>query len=803
MSSRAANTAHYPGRQQDIIFNGKLFTLKENLFGCFRECYDQVSRLPKTGACIVAKDINTNGGKLCTVFEKRSDVDKFLEGVNEDDMHFYEVIPARVLRKLYFDIDAERKEDQGKYFDEDLLNAVKKQISYSFNYFFGKNLPAENLTVFSSTTDVKVSYHVVVEGYCTNEISTCKGFALHVKESLTELGYDKFVDSRVYSCWQLIRLCGSFKMGKSLAATKKRIQGSSSVFVCDVTGCERLDAIEETSKERVFQRLDIEPTNEMEADALEKFFALEGAEQSFYHKNTKREKNHWFVNFQMMSPWHCPICDREHDNGSNLNSVYVHIHPNGNFWLKCRSNNGTKKEGERQERILLNKRDSKKAKGISECLINPEDNWYWIDFFLEFKQNSRVFRNMEEICDQVIPSMRRVLAYLPGDGQLVVKTNAENPFRRHALSFINSVPLKFSYPDKDRIVKVKLSDVFWKECDVFAMKGIKFIPLSPFENLGNIPKDYVNTFEGFVAEPRESVEEKRIELLLNHIKEVWADNSEENFRYIISWLSHIVKYPRKKTETTLVILSREQGAGKGVITRFLQEKVFGLRLATSIGDIERVVSRFNSVIDKKLLVILDEASQVDAASYHKTFDVMKHMITETTIHVERKGLETTEEQSFTNFIITTNNSCAVKVDKSDRRYAMFECSNSRVGDHKYFDELEKSLDGRCAQSFMTYLLEYDGANLRNIPETKLRQECKNSSKSAVELFLEEFDAQEYEPDGDGWILSSDLYQGFCSWCSQNGYKTISSNMFGRKTSDVFEKKKKTVGGKTVGVCKHI
>lgn len=782
--------------------DGKLFVNKPYLYCFYPECFETRSLRPKRGCCIVAKDLNNGGGKLCCAFTSRKEATRFAKDRGHLNRNFYEVIPGFVLRCPYFDIDAPRKGDEPEGRGEKILDAVIREIKYIFSECFGKKLSDNEFSKFTSSTQEKDSFHVYINTYCFSNKEDAKEFTKRVRFSLKERGegYEEFLDNRVYTAWQCLRLPGSMKRGKGVEAIKRKLTNDAKLFVCDVEGCERLPHLADTSIPRICLTQDVELSDEREAKALKALYKLPGAEESLEYKGMRQTDNVVVLNFRVVCPWHCPICDREHDNKSNLNSPYISMGPR-NTWLKCRSSNNS---GE-QRRILLVGRKKKARNGFLPCLIDPSDPWYWANFSMEF--SGKVYKNKEEMRDDVIPNMRRVFAYVPGSGNVVVKANKDECFKIHKSSFVKSAEIRFllQVEGPKELLPISLANFFQENHLSFTVHGLCFFPFSPEEDDSRLPVEYINTFEGFKAQPvDEGVDREKIRPLLDHLFEVWADGSKENFDYIISWLSHIIKNPREKTGVALVILSEAQGAGKGIITDFLLDKVFGRKLGKCIGDIERVVHRFNSILDKKLLVVLDEMNQVDAGAYHKSFDVIKHLITEKTVQIERKGVETTEEESFVNFLLTTNNTFSVKVEQSDRRYAMFRCSDKRAKDFDYFRELAKSLTDECARHFIKFLIDWKGVDIKNIPETSLKKECRNNSKNVSQLFLEDFSLEEYDKDEDGWFSASEVYQDFVMWAQADGYKNIpNANVFGKTAGKIFEKKRSSKNGKKVLLWKHM
>ena len=60
-----------------------------------------------------------------------------------------------------------------------------------------------------------------------------------------------------------------------------------------------------------------------------------------------------------------------------------------------------------------------------------------------------------------------------------------------------------------------------------------------------------------------------VEQFLFHLKEIIADNYEDVYKYVLSWMAHKVQRPNKKIETCLLLMSPEQGTGKSIFTEIL------------------------------------------------------------------------------------------------------------------------------------------------------------------------------------------------------------------------------------------
>ena len=150
--------------------------------------------------------------------------------------------------------------------------------------------------------------------------------------------------------------------------------------------------------------------------------------------------------------------------------------------------------------------------------------------------------------------------------------------------------------------------------------------------------------------------------------------------------------------------------------------------------------------------------------------------------------------NYINLIITTNEDWPIKMDQSDRRYALFECSDVYKGNFEYFREFKKSVfTTEVGNHFFSYLLDYEQCDIEKIMDTATRTDIINLNKSPAILFMEEIsdgiiDISKY------WLNHAKkeidkqlLFKLFADWCQNNGYKSSTSSVFGRSIKKYIEK----------------
>jgi hypothetical protein len=120
-------------------------------------------------------------------------------------------------------------------------------------------------------------------------------------------------------------------------------------------------------------------------------------------------------------------------------------------------------------------------------------------------------------------------------------------------------------------------------------------------------------------------------------------------------------------------------------------------------------------------------------------------------------------------------------------------SSDRINDTEYFDMLQRECFNQdVADSFYTYLLDYPNkVDVRKIPNTDLRKEMMNLSKSTplkfLEYALDEGKEEIWDTETTGATF---FYQKYVEWCRDNGERNCYTNTkFGTALKDKIQKRK--------------
>jgi P4 family phage/plasmid primase-like protien len=167
----------------------------------------------------LARDINTDGAK--TYYNVSLDM---LEKLIENDNNLYEMIASDKPCKMYFDFDGKIDDSNSECLkDEKLIN----KIGGSMKTFLEKNdfniddFP-KKIKISTSTTDKKVSFHIVLIDIIPKNNDERKAFFEKYKEFIKDKPYSKYFDGNIYTSNRLMRMINQSKLSKKTPLKKYR-----------------------------------------------------------------------------------------------------------------------------------------------------------------------------------------------------------------------------------------------------------------------------------------------------------------------------------------------------------------------------------------------------------------------------------------------------------------------------------------------------------------------------------------------------------------------------------------------------
>ncbi len=195
-----------------------------------------------------------------------------------------------------------------------------------------------------------------------------------------------------------------------------------------------------------------------------------------------------------------------------------------------------------------------------------------------------------------------------------------------------------------------------------------------------------------------------IKRLIMHL----VDYVPERFDYLINWLAYFFQ-ALKKSQVALV-LRGNQGTGKGIFFNEIIKPLFGAEYCKTINDKSLSSSYLGGIIENALFFNLDEISYKKVEN--KTIkNFLKALITNDTITAEKKFVTLEKETNiYAQVLITSNEPYVLDIEPSDRRYTIFNTSNTNLAHNNYLDygsyvNLSNKIENQL-EFFAQYLKNY-------------------------------------------------------------------------------------------------
>jgi hypothetical protein len=243
-----------------------------------------------------------------------------------------------------------------------------------------------------------------------------------------------------------------------------------------------------------------------------------------------------------------------------------------------------------------------------------------------------------------------------------------------------------------------------------------------------------------------------VEPILYHMKQVWCSGEERLFSFLMGWFKHIIFKPWEKTGVA-VVLHGSEGCGKSSVITNLGRGIFG-DYFYQITDNEDLTGRFANSMADKLLVFLDEALW---GGNKKDAGKVKALLTEKSVRVEFKGVDTYYVDNYSNFIIASNDIWLVPAGANARRWFCLNCSSKYNRNSAYFAKLVHALTANRAfgvAAFVAHLyfnVHLDQFTPHNMPVTELLRIQKEMGLSVMETWW-------FQVLNRGFVMTQTLYE---------------------------------------------
>jgi len=222
-------------------------------------------------------------------------------------------------------------------------------------------------------------------------------------------------------------------------------------------------------------------------------------------------------------------------------------------------------------------------------------------------------------------------------------------------------------------------------------------------------------------------------LFLEHIKENVCSGNKEHYDFLIGWMARMVQSPGAPARTAIVMRGR-QGTGKSFFAHALGRLLGQHYMAVS--NAKHLTGNFNGHLQDCVLLFADEAFYAGNKSGES---VLKSIISEDQVPIERKGFQTEMQRNCLHVIMASNEDWVVPANADDRRFFVLDVSDRRACDVNYFGRIDKQLEDEGGyEALLHYLMNVDLAlfDARTVPKTSaLRAQKEMSLRPKEEWWL--------------------------------------------------------------------
>jgi len=215
------------------------------------------------------------------------------------------------------------------------------------------------------------------------------------------------------------------------------------------------------------------------------------------------------------------------------------------------------------------------------------------------------------------------------------------------------------------------------------------------------------------------------DLFLDHLLNNVCCGVTEYYEYLMAWLAAAVQNPGQPAGTA-VVMRGKQGTGKSFFAKAVG-KLFGQHFL-HISNSKHLVGSFNAHLRDCVVLFADEAFY---AGDKKSEGILKALITEEHIVIEKKGIDSEAQPNYIHLIMASNSDWVVPVAMDDRRFFVLDMGEAHRRDSQYFGDIMAQLENGGYEALLHYLMSLDISNidLRTPPNTEALAEQKQLNLS--------------------------------------------------------------------------
>jgi Family of unknown function (DUF5906) len=325
------------------------------------------------------------------------------------------------------------------------------------------------------------------------------------------------------------------------------------------------------------------------------------------------------------------------------------------------------------------------------------------------------------------------------------------------------------FDNKGRPIEMPLGK-WWLE--QAARRQYRSITFSP----GRDVEGAYNLWRGFAVEPRPGDKHQKF---LDHVRDNLCNGDPALYEYLMCWMARAVQRPNAPGEVAVVLRGRK-GTGKGLFTKTFGA-LFG-RHFWQVSDARHIVGNFNAHLRDCVVLFADEAFW---AGDKKHEGVLKALITEETIVVERKGVDAEAAPNYVHLIMASNERWVVPASEDERRYLVLDVASTHMQDKAYFGAVDADLKAGGYGNLLHALQTLDISNFdhRTVPHTEALAEQKiHSLETHQEWWFSKLRDGALQSMHAGWIEpipKDQLFDDYLVYAQRIGGKRASATTVSR------------------------
>jgi hypothetical protein len=297
------------------------------------------------------------------------------------------------------------------------------------------------------------------------------------------------------------------------------------------------------------------------------------------------------------------------------------------------------------------------------------------------------------------------------------------------------------------------------------------------ENTINLCKTFLHKSVKKYSEYSTEIHEA-IKIFLDYMKLCLCSNKDDQFQYLLKWLSYMVK--GNKNDSALYLKGPE-GTGKSTFLEFLAGYVLG-DLYLKSNDQPFKPQGFNRSLCGKLLVAFEELPTYSENEWSAVSGRIKDMVTGTTLMYHDKNEKSFVAKNINNYIIATNVE-ALK-DSQGRRFFILDLSTIHLQDHEYFGYIKsKCYSMEVGEAFFSYLLEIDTQKFNSQADMPVTDNKKNAIADNLDCAFKYIKYEYILKRRDINLKVDEFYQGYIEYCRQSGKKALTKIKFCKKLGE--------------------